>query len=135
MREAGGQRSPRLGRRMARLNRRFFNHLMVYVAHWLPGLGVVLHAGRRTGHMYRTPVLVFTAVGGYVFALTYGRESEWVMNVIASQGAQLITRGQQHRLIHPELVHDENCRPVPIAFRGVLSFMRVEDFLRAKDVS
>ena len=49
-------RSPRLGRRVARFNRAVTNKVAIHVAGWAPGLGIVIHVGRRTRTVYRTPV-------------------------------------------------------------------------------
>jgi hypothetical protein len=42
----------------------------------MPGLGVVVHRGRRSGRVYQTPVNVFATEDGYVVALTYGPDAE-----------------------------------------------------------
>ena len=57
----------------------------------LPGFGIVTHAGRKSGKLYRTPVNVFRGPEGFLIALTYGRDSEWVKNVLAAGGCQLET--------------------------------------------
>ena len=41
----------------------------------LPGFGVIIHRGRRTDRLYKTPVNVFRHDGDYVIALTYGPKS------------------------------------------------------------
>ncbi len=38
----------------------------------MPGLGVVVHRGRRSGRLYQTPASVFATEDGFVTALTYG---------------------------------------------------------------
>src|SRR5712692_4120219 len=55
----------------------------------LPGFGVLTHVGRKSGRVYRTPVNVFRAPEGFLIALTYGRESEWVRNVVDAGTCQL----------------------------------------------
>jgi hypothetical protein len=55
----------------------------------LPGFGIVTHVGRKSGKDYRTPVNAFRAPEGFLIALTYGRESEWVRNVLAAGGCEL----------------------------------------------
>ena len=121
--------SPVLGRRMAHFNRRVTNRLTRPFARWLPGFGIVVHEGRRSKREYRTPVNVFRAPDGYVIALTYGTESEWVRNVRAADGCELITRGRRTRLRSPEIRHDESRRLVPAPVRPVLRLLRVADFL------
>ena len=61
---------------------------------WMPGFGVIVHHGRRSGLRYQTPVNVFSAGNGYVIALTYGPETDWVKNVLAAGGCELRTRGR-----------------------------------------
>ena len=100
--------TPLLGRRVAWLNRRVTNRITRPLAGWLPGFGVVEHAGRRSGRPYRTPVNVFRAGASYGIALTYGVESDWVQNVLAAGGCDLVTRGHRHRLTAPAIVHDES---------------------------
>jgi deazaflavin-dependent oxidoreductase (nitroreductase family) len=121
---------PRLGRRMARFNRDVTNRLTRPLARWLPGFGVVIHTGRRTQRPYGTPVNVFRAPDGYVIALTYGVESDWVKNVLAAGTCELITRGHRHRLSSPEIIHDESRRLVPAFIRLALRALRVSDFMR-----
>ncbi len=45
-------------RRVAQLNRVGLNRLTRRLAPWLPGFGVVVHRGRRSGREYHTPVNV-----------------------------------------------------------------------------
>jgi deazaflavin-dependent oxidoreductase (nitroreductase family) len=128
--QSANRPNPRLGRRVAHFNRRVTNHLTRPLARWLPGFGVVVHTGRRSGRRYRTPVNVFREPGGYVVALTYGTEAEWVKNVRAAGGCELITRGRRRALTAPEIVHDSSRRLVPGPLRPILGLLRVNDFLR-----
>jgi deazaflavin-dependent oxidoreductase (nitroreductase family) len=64
----------------------------------LPGFGILTHVGRKSGRVYRTPVNVFRAPEGFLIALTYGRESEWVRNVVTAGACQLETRGVRYQL-------------------------------------
>jgi deazaflavin-dependent oxidoreductase (nitroreductase family) len=114
---------------LARFNKRATNRTIGALAHRLPGFGVVVHAGRKTGRRYRTPVNVFRRPGGYVVALTYGPDSEWVRNVLAAGGCGLETRGRTLRLSRPRLVRDERRSSVPAPVRLVLALLRVDHFL------
>jgi deazaflavin-dependent oxidoreductase (nitroreductase family) len=93
---------------MAHFNRRVTNRLTRPLARWLPGFGIVVHEGRKSKREYRTPVNVFRGPDGYVIALTYGTESEWVRNVRTAGGCELITRGTRKRVESPEIRHDES---------------------------
>ena len=120
----------RLGRRTGHFNRRVTNRLTRPLARRLPGFGVVVHRGRKSGHQFETPVNVFTAPDGYTIALTYGADSQWVKNVLTAGGCELITRGRRRELTSPEIVRDAQQRLVPRGLRPFLRFMRVTEFLR-----
>ena len=114
---------------LARFNRRVTNRLFGPVAPRLPGFGVVVHTGRKTHRPYRTPVNVFRCADGYVIALTYGPDADWVRNVLASGGCTLETRGRTLRLTRPRLFRDERRRSVPLPVRLVLGVLGVINFL------
>ena len=122
-------RHPRLGRRVARFNRAVTNKVAIHVAGWAPGLGIVIHVGRRTRTVYRTPVNVFRTKDGFRFALTYGPDAEWVRNALAHGAVRLITRSKEYELTDPELVTDLHRQHVPAVGRGIMRFMRVTQFL------
>jgi deazaflavin-dependent oxidoreductase (nitroreductase family) len=117
-------------KRLARFNRRVTNRITGPVAKWLPGFGVITHTGRRSTRRYRTPVNVFAAPGGYVVALTYGPDSDWVKNVLAAGGCELERRGRTEHLTTPRLFHDESRGEVPPTVRPILGLLDVADFLR-----
>src|SRR5260370_22962617 len=77
---------------VAAFNRAITNRITSRFPARLPGFGIVTHVGRKSGRVYRTPVNVFRASEGFLIALTYGRESEWVRNVVAAEGCTLETR-------------------------------------------
>jgi deazaflavin-dependent oxidoreductase (nitroreductase family) len=119
-----------LPRGLAAFNRRVTNHVTRPFAGWLPGFGVVVHRGRRSGREYRSPVNAFVTTGGYVLALTYGTDSDWVKNVMAAGNCDLVTRGRTVHLTAPALVRDETRRYVPGPVRPLLRALGVADFMR-----
>jgi deazaflavin-dependent oxidoreductase (nitroreductase family) len=118
-----------LGRRMARFNRQVLNHLTRPLARRLPGFGVIIHRGRRSGRIYETPVNVFRHSDGYVVALTYGAGAEWVRNVLTAGVCDLITHGRRMRVVVSHIQHDEQLLPVPALVRPILRQIHVADFL------
>ena len=73
---------------LARINIVLTNRITSRFAARLPGFGILTHVGRKSGRVYRTPVNVFRVPEGFLIALTYGRESEWVRNVLAAGGCE-----------------------------------------------
>jgi deazaflavin-dependent oxidoreductase (nitroreductase family) len=118
-----------LPKRLARFNLAVTNRLTGPFARWLPGFAVVLHVGRRSGRTFRTPVNMFRTGDGYVIALTYGSDSQWVRNVLAAGEVDVETRGERLHLVEPEIVHDVRRSRVPAAVRPVLGIVNVSDFM------
>jgi deazaflavin-dependent oxidoreductase (nitroreductase family) len=105
------------------------------MAKHFPGMGVVVHAGRKTHRQYRTPVLIFRRGRQFIIALTYGRESQWVQNVLAQGECELQTRGRTLRLASPHLFHDPQRRIMPAFVRAMLRLLNVSDFLEVTVVA
>lgn len=118
--------------RVARWNKAALNPVTRPIAAWVPGFGVVVHHGRVSGRAYHTPVNVFPARGGYVFALTYGPGTDWVRNVLAAGGCTLLTRGRRESLTAPRVFHDASRRHIRPLERAVLARLHVSDFLAAE---
>ena len=116
-------------KRVARFNRVATNRVVRPIAGRTPGLAIVRHRGRRSGRIYRTPVNAFARGDGYVIALVYGTDSDWVRNVIAAAGCELEVRGRQLRLTHPRVVRDEARKDIPSVVRPALRLLRVDNFL------
>ena len=110
-------------------NKAGLNHLTRHIAPWMPGLGVIVHRGRHSGRRYETPVMVFSTGNGYVIALTYGPETDWVKNVLAAGSCELSTRGQTITLGSPHLFHDQSRSSIRPLERQVLRLLNVADFL------
>jgi deazaflavin-dependent oxidoreductase (nitroreductase family) len=110
-------------------NKAGLNRVTRHIAPWMPGLGLVVHRGRRSGRLYQTPVNVFAAEDGYVLALTYGPDTDWVKNVLAAGGCELRTRGRAVQLVSPRLFQDEARRDIRPLERQVLRVIGVADFL------
>jgi deazaflavin-dependent oxidoreductase (nitroreductase family) len=127
--EGGGMPIPRVVRQW---NKAGLNRVTKRLFPWLPGLGVVVHRGRRSGKVYQTPMNVFATEDGYVFALTYGPDTDWVKNILAAGGCELRTHGRVIPLTAPRLVHDEARRDIRPLERQALRVIGVADFLSLK---
>lgn len=115
---------------VATFNRRFTNKVTGSIADRLPGFAVVVHVGRTSGRVYRTPVNVFRRGDGYRFALTYGDGSQWVRNVLAAGECDIETRGKHIRLDHPMLVEDNSRRWAPFPVRRILELIGANQYLQ-----
>jgi deazaflavin-dependent oxidoreductase (nitroreductase family) len=114
---------------LARINIAVTNRITGLFAGWLSGFGILTHVGRKSGKVYRTPVNVFRAPNGFIIALTYSSQCEWVKNVLAAGGCELKTRGKKYRLSAPEVVRDSARRRFPIPVRVVLRVVGADEYM------
>jgi deazaflavin-dependent oxidoreductase (nitroreductase family) len=115
---------------IARINRSITNPLTRQFAGRIPPFAIMTHTGRRSGNEYRIPIMAFPSDDEFVIALTYGAETDWVRNVLASDRCTLEYRRQTIRLEHPRLLTDPAVRRrLPRAVRFALRLLRVDQFL------
>jgi deazaflavin-dependent oxidoreductase (nitroreductase family) len=114
---------------LAKINIAVTNRITGLFAGWLPGFGILTHVGRKSGKVYRTPVNVFRAPNGFIIALTYSSQSEWVKNVLAAGGCELKTRGKTYQLSAPNVVRDPTRRQFPVPARLVLRVVGADEYM------
>jgi deazaflavin-dependent oxidoreductase (nitroreductase family) len=114
---------------LAKINIILTNRITSLFAGWLPGFGILTHVGRKSGKVYYTPVNVFRAPNGFIIALTYSSQSEWVKNVLAAGACELKTRGKKCQLSAPHVVHDPTRRRFPIPVRLVLRIVGADEYM------
>jgi deazaflavin-dependent oxidoreductase (nitroreductase family) len=114
---------------LAKINIAFTNRVTSLFAGWLPGFGILTHLGRKSGKVYRTPINVFRASNGFIIALTYSSQSEWVKNVLAAGGCELRTLGKRYQLSAPNVVHDPTRRRFPLPVRVVLRIVGANKYM------
>jgi deazaflavin-dependent oxidoreductase (nitroreductase family) len=122
---------------IGRINRRLTNPILWPIVAWLPrsGFGRIVHVGRRSGQVHRTPMLGFRTGNKVVFALTYGPRTQWLQNVLAAGACDFETRRASLHLGEPRLFHDPARRSVPPLVRRILGIVDVDDFLEMRVVS
>ncbi len=120
---------------LARLNRRVTNPALRPLAARLPYFGVVLHRGRASGRLYRTPVNAFAHRDGFEVALTYGRDVDWVKNVLAAGACRLIHRGRAVELASPKILPLQDSQAIPTPIRRLLHEIGVSEVVHLEAVS
>ena len=114
---------------LAKINIAITNRITSLFAGWLPGFGILTHVGRKSGKIYRTPVNVFRAPSGFIIALTYSSQCEWVKNVLAAGGGELKSSGKKYQLFAPKVVRDPTRRRFPIPVRIVLRIVGADEYM------
>lgn len=121
--------------RIRHMNKKFTNKLMIHLAGKRFGHFVVLtHIGRKSGKVYRIPVIAEPWQNGFVIALTYGRKVDWYENVAANGGCSIRWKNNDYQLVHPEFVAREvGLQAFPAMFRAGLNAMKIIDFLKLEN--
>jgi deazaflavin-dependent oxidoreductase (nitroreductase family) len=118
---------------VARFNRYLINPIARRIAGWAPMFAIIYHQGRRSGNPYSTPVNIFPAEDGFVIALTYGSDVDWVKNLRAAGGGEIKHRSHTIRIGEPELIPThEGMGAMPRVVRLILRMINVTEFLRVK---
>jgi len=119
-------------RAVAKFNKRVTNKVAGVLAPFLPGFALVEHTGRKSGKSFSTPVNAFHVDGGIRFALTYGRGSDWVRNVLAADGCTVIMKGKRIALTAPVLGVDPRADWAPPGARQILRATGSTDYLQCR---
>jgi deazaflavin-dependent oxidoreductase (nitroreductase family) len=93
-----------LPRAVARFNRAVNNPIQGVYAWLLPPWAVIVHRGRRSGRTYRTPVVAFRRGSRFEVAVLYGERSDWVRNLLAAGGGEVVRGGRTYPLREPRVV-------------------------------
>jgi deazaflavin-dependent oxidoreductase (nitroreductase family) len=89
---------------MAKFNRRATNKVIGLLAPHLPLWAVLIHRGRKCGIEYRTPVAVTIRDGSLMVPIGYGEQSDWLRNLLAAGGGQVMHRGKTRAFTNPRVV-------------------------------
>jgi deazaflavin-dependent oxidoreductase (nitroreductase family) len=96
---------------------------------------VIRHVGRTTGRPYETPVGAVATDDGFVIALPYGSNTDWLKNVLVSGSATIVDEGNTFRVDQPEIVATALAAPLfPPEELRTLRLFGVDQCLRVRRV-
>jgi len=93
-----------LPRRVARFNRVVTNRIQGLWAPRLAPWAEIEHRGRRSGRVYRTPVIAFRRGDTLAVVVLYGEDSDWVQNLLAAGSGVVWRGGRRYSLANVRLV-------------------------------
>lgn len=97
---------------------------------------VICHVGRTSGRSYRTPVTTIPAGTGFLIALPYGTQADWLRNVLAAGSATIVTDGERFDVTDPRLVATADVADLlPASTRLALRVFKVGECLHLEKVS
>jgi len=114
------------------LNKHVTNKVLIHIAGRKFGhFAILSHTGRKSGTLYRIPIVAEPLAGGFVIALTYGKQVDWYKNVRAKGGCSIHWKKKDYDLINPEFIDREIALAAfPAIFRSLLKVARIEYFLK-----
>jgi hypothetical protein len=96
----------------------------------LRAYSIVRHVGRTSGTEYRNPVSAYPLGDGFVIAVLYGVQSQWVRNVIAVGRFVLRTKNSDVSLERPEIIAAAQALPAfPPWQRVMLKSRNIQAFV------
>src|SRR4051812_27499651 len=70
----------------------------------LPLYGVIVHRGRTSGKIYRTPVVVRPTNDGFIVPMILGENTDWYRNIKAAGKCIIRWKGRKYQMVQPELI-------------------------------
>jgi deazaflavin-dependent oxidoreductase (nitroreductase family) len=119
----------RLPKWLARFNKHVTNRVSGMIAPRVRPFATVVHRGRRSGGEYRTTIMGWVEGGALTVALTYGPEVDWLKNLQAANGGEVLWNGRELTVGRPVIVDPEVALariPNPVA--PILRRLHLEDF-------
>lgn len=113
---------------LARFNRVVTNRISKPLAGWVPWFAIIVHRGRKSGTEYRIPVNAWLGPEDVIVALTYGRDTDWLKNLEAAGGGEVLARRRTYRVGPPQVIGAEGMRRMPAVVRPVLRAIEVDEF-------
>jgi deazaflavin-dependent oxidoreductase (nitroreductase family) len=95
------------------------------------GISRFEHRGRRSGALYATPLWALPSNGGFVLAMPYGAESDWVKNLLARGEADLVRNDVRYRVDQPRVVPvAATGATLPLRMRALTSLLDIQNVMR-----
>lgn len=95
-------------RAVAVFNKHVNNRVQRLWAWLLPPWAILQHTGRKSGTVYRTPIVGFVGADGFAVPLLYGDQSDWARNLLAANGGIIERKGRKYELRAPRVIDSKS---------------------------
>ena len=115
-------------------NKNVYNHFSLTFAGWRI-YAVITHIGRRSGKVYKTPVVAHPMPDGFITPLPYGADTDWCRNVLAKGGCTIRWHNVDYPVINPQVVDAQSViHFVPAFSQLVYRPFHIKQFLKVMRV-
>ena len=118
-------------------NKYVLNHLtLIFSESKIGPFSILVHKGRKSGKSYRTPVVATFIVDTIIIPLSYGDQVDWLRNILAAGGCEIVYRNERLIAANPEIVHSyEAIDHLPEKRRRLFERFKLEKFLRMQIIN
>jgi deazaflavin-dependent oxidoreductase (nitroreductase family) len=115
-------------------NKHIFNRIILTFAEGSRGpFSVVYHKGRRSGRIYRTPVLASHVGEAILIPLSYGDHVDWLKNILEQGGCEVVRKRRKITASDPQVIDAPTALSLlPENRRRLYERFEVEKFVRLK---
>ena len=86
-------------------NKHVTNKILIHIAGRNFGhCAILTHEGRKSGKLYRIPIIAEPLGNEFVIALTYGKKVDWYENIKAKGGGWLYWKHRNFTLTNPQFI-------------------------------
>lgn len=119
-------------KRLRTFVKHFVNPLLRNLARSSRGpFALLRHVGRRSGKRYEIPIMVWPVEDGFVIALTYGPNVDWLRNLQAAEQGTLYWHKREYVFQTPIFIDAKEALPaLPSFIRGVLQRRGTHEFVK-----
>jgi len=114
-----------------KFNKYIFNRITLTFAGRKGPFSVLCHKGRHSGRTYRTPVLASYVNDTIIIPLSYGENVDWLRNVLAQGGCEIIRKNKRIGAANPEVIDPAVALAIlPEERRKLFARFKLEKFVR-----
>lgn len=123
---------PRDNKRLRTFVKHFVNPLLRTLAHSSRGpFALLRHVGRRSGKTYEIPIMVWPVADGFVIALTYGPDVDWLRNLQAAGQGSLRWHKREYVFQKPESIDAQTALlALPPLVKRILRLRGAHEFVK-----
>jgi len=113
-------------------NKYVTNKILIHIAgRSLGHFAILTHEGRKSGKLYRIPIIAEPVENGFIIAMTYGKKVDWYENVLAKGQCSLHWKNKDFTLVNPQLIDPEiGVTAFPRRLQPVLRRQGIEYYLK-----
>lgn len=122
-------------KRLRTFVKHFINPVLRNTAHSRRGpFALLRHVGRKSGKTYEIPIMVWRVKDGFVIALTYGRNVDWLHNLQAAEEGTLRWHKQEYVFQTPVFIDEQTgLSALPLFIRRFLGLRGSHEFVKLSD--